>query len=102
MLSEILAHPSTTRETLSRALEAYDHVRVPFSNHVLHGSHSSGKMYEFWHEVGADYDALRPAIAHQWDWVDTEGPEQQLERALRWMQGNREESMVSTASNVTN
>ena len=67
-------------------MQAYDHVRVPFANHVLEGSYTSGRMYEFWNKEGDDYSKLPHAITHQWDWVETDLPEQQIERALRWIQ----------------
>ncbi|KAI0088036.1 FAD/NAD(P)-binding domain-containing protein [Irpex rosettiformis] len=86
VLAGILGDPSTTRDTLLQALQAYDYVRVPFANHVLQGSYASGRMYEFWNVEGADYSKLPHAITHQWDWVKEETPEQQIERALKWVQ----------------
>lgn len=89
MLAGILGHPSTTRETLALALRAYEHVRLPFANHVLRGSFSSGRMYEFWHEI-ADHDELGAAITKQWDWVKGTSPEEQVKTALQWMLDNDE------------
>lgn len=43
-------------------------------------------MYEFWHDEGDDFEKLPHAITHQWDWVETESPEQQIDRALKWIQ----------------
>ena len=42
-------------------------------------------MYEFFHDVGDNYDELSEAIEHQWDWVHKESPEEQVEMAIRWM-----------------
>lgn len=87
VLAGILGHPDTTRENLPRALQAYQHVRLPFANRVLAGSFESGRMYEYWHDsfdVGGS-EGLQQAIIHQWDWVGSESPEQQMERALQWM-----------------
>jgi salicylate hydroxylase len=85
VLAGILGDPSTTVDKLSLALQAYDRVRLPFANHVLEGSNVSGKMYEFWNDEGDDYARLPHAIAHQYEWVETETPEQQIQRALGWM-----------------
>ena len=41
-----------------------------------------------WNDEGDDYAKLPHAITHQWDWVETESPEQQIARALKWIQDN--------------
>lgn len=45
MLARLIGHPRTTKSTLSRALEAYDTVRRPFSQRVAHVSHENGLLY---------------------------------------------------------
>ncbi|KAI0696714.1 FAD/NAD(P)-binding domain-containing protein [Cytidiella melzeri] len=99
VLAGILGDPSTTRDTLTIALQAYDRIRVPFANHVLKGSYESGRMYEFWNEEGEDYERLPHAISHQWDWVESDTPEEQIEKALRWM---REANMQTRSSDHVN
>ena len=47
MLASLLRDPLVTRATLSRALEAYETIRLPQANHVQRGSRQSGIMYEF-------------------------------------------------------
>lgn len=46
VLAALLAHPRVDRETLGRALEAYDAVRVPVAQEVARKSRLNGMMYE--------------------------------------------------------
>ncbi|KAJ4483187.1 FAD/NAD-P-binding domain-containing protein [Lentinula aciculospora] len=75
----------TSLETLPLALEAYQRVRLPFSNHVLKGSFDSGLMYEFNSDYGEDYENLGPAIEKQWDWVEEPSPKEERLRALWYL-----------------
>lgn len=81
-LASILGHPSVTVETLPQALKAYDHVRLPFANHVLEASNNAGKLCQLRSVYGTDEPRVAAAIQNQWGWVDSEDPEAQLERAL--------------------
>ncbi|KAJ3989844.1 FAD/NAD-P-binding domain-containing protein [Lentinula detonsa] len=82
ILAALLEH--ATQETIPFALEAYQHVRLPFANHVLKGSYDSGLMYEFNSEYGEDYKKLGPVIEKQWDWVEEPDPEKERLRALQY------------------
>ncbi|KAJ3999660.1 FAD/NAD-P-binding domain-containing protein [Lentinula boryana] len=84
ILAALLEH--ATHETIPFALEAYQHVRLPFANHVLKGSYDSGLMYEFNSEYGEDYKNLGPVIEKQWDWVEEPDPEKERLRALQYFE----------------
>ena len=86
---------------VTEALRAYEHVRLPFANHILQGSYSSGQMYEFWHDIKDDFEKLGPAIEHQWDWVKCDQPETQLEIALRFMNGRHESTGTASDTSIT-
>ncbi|GJE94484.1 FAD/NAD(P)-binding domain-containing protein [Phanerochaete sordida] len=85
ILAGLLGDPSVTKNNLTDALEAYNHVRVPFANKIIGTSRHAGAMYELRSAHGDDYSTLAPAIQNQWDWVDGEDVLAQLERALKWM-----------------
>lgn len=85
MLASILGHASVTRANLAQALRAYEHVRLPFANHVLSASSNAGKLCQLRSAHGDNEATLAPAIQGQWGWVDSEDPAAQLERALDWM-----------------
>ena len=84
ILAHLLGHPLTTRATLHRALQAYEHVRLPMAHHVMEGSRRSGIMYELQSEFRDKYDVLGPAIERQWDWVGGPNPDEEVQRAVRW------------------
>lgn len=76
----------TSRETLSLALQAYEHVRLPAANDVLKGSRESGLMYEFNHpNFGENYEILGPAIQKQWEWVWASHPDECVEKGLTFL-----------------
>lgn len=54
VLAALLAHPRTDRETLGRALEAYDAVRVPVAQEVARKSRLNGLLYELNAGVGEE------------------------------------------------
>ena len=90
-----MGNSKTTMKTLALALKAYEHIRLPMASHVLQGSRDSGRMYEFNGPQGEDYNILGPAIQGQWDWIRASTPEEDVERALAWMQSSLEiEKMV--------
>ena len=68
--------------TLSRALTAYERVRLPMANHVLKGSRQSGNMYEFNGCLGDNLAPLGPMIGSQWDWLWDTTPQSERERAV--------------------
>ena len=53
VLASLLINPLTTRETLPKALEAYDSIRRPLAQSVLENSRATGFVFEFKTE---DYD----------------------------------------------
>ena len=83
ILAEVLGHPDTTLTTLSRALSAYERIRLPMANHVLKGSKQSGDMYEFNGPLGDELAVLGPQIGRQWDWLWSTTPQSERDRALR-------------------
>lgn len=54
VLAALLAHPRADRETLGRALEAYDAVRVPVAQEVARKSRLNGLLYELNAGVGEE------------------------------------------------
>lgn len=85
MLAGILGDPSVTRENLPQALKAYEHVRLPFANHVLKASSNAGRICQLRSAEGTDETKVALAMQNQWGWVDSEDPQAQLQRALEWM-----------------
>ena len=85
ILAGILGHHTVTSSNLPEALKAYEHVRLPFANHVMQRSRAAGALYELRSGHGNDYAALGSAIDNQWSWVESEDPAAELERAIRWM-----------------
>jgi salicylate hydroxylase len=90
ILASILGDASVTHDSLPDALRAYEHVRRPFANHVLEASTHAGRLCELRGGPRDDEVALAPALQNQWGWVGGEDPNEQLERALRWMHEARE------------
>ena len=82
ILAEVLGHPDTTLTTLSRALSAYERIRLPMANHVLKGSRQSGDMYEFNGCLHDNLAPLGPMIGSQWDWLWDTYPQGERDRAL--------------------
>jgi salicylate hydroxylase len=72
-----------TPDSLSRALEAYQAVRMPAANTVLTGSYDSGMMYEFNGGDGVEYGKLGEAIQRQWKWIDETSVEEDLVIAVK-------------------
>ena len=85
VLASILGDPSVTRDNLPLALKAYEHVRLPFANHILEASANAGKLCQLRSEHRDNEETLAPALQGQWGWVGSEDPQDQFLRALRWM-----------------
>lgn len=64
VLAALLAHPRTDRETLGRALEAYDAVRVPVAQEVARKSRLNGLLYELNAGVGEELNVGGPDDEH--------------------------------------
>ncbi|EIM81336.1 uncharacterized protein STEHIDRAFT_150288 [Stereum hirsutum FP-91666 SS1] len=94
LFSSLLGEPSVTPDSLSIALEAYEHIRQPLAHHVQTGSRVSGQLYEF--EFGEDYEALGPAIEMQWRWLWEGSAEEDVRRGLEWMRTCRDGGMQLT------
>lgn len=115
VLAALLAHPRTDRETLGRALEAYDAVRVPVAQEVARKSRLNGLLYELNAGVGpgSEFDpgrdgggedevseeekegerlaALAAAIMeiHKWEWEEpAEGQPREAVRLFEAMVSN--------------
>lgn len=67
VLAALLAHPGVDRETLGRALEAYDAVRVPVAQEVARKSRLNGMMYEL--NAGGG-EELHAGVGHGGEVVD--------------------------------
>lgn len=89
ILAGILGHHSVTSKNLSEALQAYEYVRRPFANNIIETSRAAGAFYELRSAEKDQYTTLVPAIRNQWSWVESEDPEDQLGRALRWLANDR-------------
>ncbi|KAF8920765.1 FAD/NAD-P-binding domain-containing protein [Mucidula mucida] len=72
ILSTILSHPSITRENVTKALEIYSEIRVPFSRHVLESSRATG--------VDCALHDERMQAEMEWAW--TWRPEDEQKKAL--------------------
>ncbi len=80
----LLGHPSTTRETVARALKAYEHVRLSMAQHVMEASRTSGRLSGLDPAYGEDYEKLGQDLERQWDWIAGPDPLTELERAIHW------------------
>lgn len=88
-------HPLTTRETLSVALKAYEHVRAPMAKHVLKASRENGVMYEFDSpELEDDYTRLSTAIEKQFEWIWSTHPEDEVNRAITYLASSSDGSSL--------
>ncbi|KAI0820279.1 salicylate hydroxylase [Trametes gibbosa] len=99
VLARLLTDPRTTRDTLPRALRAYDSVRRPFAQRVQDGSRENGLLYTlnypglaFDGPVAEDHDAsaeklaqIRTRIQQNWEWAWETTVDADLQRALRML-----------------
>ncbi|KAF7798745.1 hypothetical protein EIP86_009970 [Pleurotus ostreatoroseus] len=84
VLAGLLGHPSTTRDTVARALKAYEYVRLPTANHVGQVSRDMGRIYELDPAYGKILDELADGMERLFDWVGGPDAPAELERAVRW------------------
>jgi salicylate hydroxylase len=89
----VLGHPTTTRESLSRALYVYDTIRRPMALQVVEKSRTSGHYLEF-HGKALDFDdidnekqlfelkKLGAAIDKNWEWAWATSVDKSVEAAL--------------------
>ena len=87
VLAAILGDRRTTRQKIKHTLATYERIRKPIVDHVVQGSNTNGKMYEFnmGYEKGLDH--LSHSISRQWDWLWEHLPEKQVENALEQLYG---------------
>ncbi|KAJ6513511.1 hypothetical protein DFH09DRAFT_1197196 [Mycena vulgaris] len=96
ILATVLGHPSTTRETLPRALRVFDEIRRPAAVGVVEASRMNGRYHSF--EVdGVDlnrysgpqlWDKLQKvytAIVKNWEWTWTTSIDGSIQDALRML-----------------
>ncbi|RDB27667.1 Salicylate hydroxylase [Hypsizygus marmoreus] len=95
ILATLLGHPNTTRDTLDRALEIFDHVRRPKAHKVQEGSRINGQRFSF---HGYDFDELRgeelldalhsfsEAFTKSWEWAWTTSIDGSVQEALRMLE----------------
>jgi hypothetical protein len=88
MLATVLGHPSTTRETLPRALRVYDEIRRPAAHAASAATRLNGRYFSFTAE-GLDFD--RYSGPQQWD---------QLQKLFGKIVKNWEWSAFSSAGNA--
>lgn len=94
----MLGHPSTTKDTLGRALHAYDVVRRPFAQSVAAGSWENGLLMTFNHpefpltgheseeEKNAILDRTVQRIAVNMEWASKTRIEDDVQCALDILQ----------------
>lgn len=93
MLAGLLGHPSVTKANLTRALKAYERVRLPFVKDVMEASARAGAIYELRDAQGNDYDTFVQSLHEMWQWVGTDDPQDQLKRAVGELIVERETSV---------
>ncbi|KAJ6551770.1 salicylate hydroxylase [Mycena capillaripes] len=91
ILGRVLAHPSTTRATVSTALKVYSDIRQPFANGIVDKSRLVGLIYDFsapgmYDGVDSENEAeglreITAAIKHEWEWVSQHGLQDDWQRA---------------------
>ncbi|KAF8880242.1 salicylate hydroxylase [Gymnopilus junonius] len=70
ILSTLLGHPLTTRDTISRALNIYDHIRRPFALQVQERSRLNGQYFTL-SAPEIDFDFLKTLaqiFTKNWEW----------------------------------
>ncbi|EKM54254.1 uncharacterized protein PHACADRAFT_257977, partial [Phanerochaete carnosa HHB-10118-sp] len=86
ILAGVLGHPSVTRRSISLALKAYEHIRLPSAADVMSRSGKTGPIYEFRSpDSGDDHTSWISALRKQFDWIYGEDPAKQLKSATEWM-----------------
>ncbi|KIK96086.1 hypothetical protein PAXRUDRAFT_139274 [Paxillus rubicundulus Ve08.2h10] len=80
-LATVLGHPSTTLETVPRALAVYDKLRRPFSSAVALGSKLNGELFMLQSDVPLTERA--EAVTKNWEWAWLSELDESLEEAVR-------------------
>ncbi|KAJ7838496.1 hypothetical protein B0H14DRAFT_3870038 [Mycena olivaceomarginata] len=97
ILGRVLAHPSTTRATVSTALKVYSDIRQPYTNSIVEKSRLVGLIYEFaapglYDGVDRENEAkglreIGAAIKNEWEWVSQHGLQDDWRRAEKLLNG---------------
>ena len=92
ILGALIAHPLTTRDTLSTVLKIHESIRLPHANDVMNRSRKSGKLYEIGLPEYAALDkeindpellsGLGEAIRDVWKWAWTTDIDDDKTRAI--------------------
>ncbi|KAH9479171.1 FAD-dependent monooxygenase str9 [Psilocybe cubensis] len=99
ILATLLGHPLTTRETLTRALGIYDHVRRPFAHKVYQKSRLNGQYFTLNtpeidfnsvpdHELLAKLRILGQVFTKNWEWAWTTSLGSSVQEALRLLESS--------------
>ncbi|KJA23632.1 hypothetical protein HYPSUDRAFT_215178 [Hypholoma sublateritium FD-334 SS-4] len=94
ILGLLLGHPSTTRATLSRALQIYDDIRRPFSQRVQERSRLNGQYFTLScqeidfnaipeHEMLTKLKILGKVFTKNWEWAWMSSLGGSVEEAMR-------------------
>ncbi|KAJ7698138.1 hypothetical protein B0H17DRAFT_1051225 [Mycena rosella] len=94
ILATVLGHPSTTRETIPRALRIFDEIRRPAAAGVMEACRLNGRYFSFELD-GVDLDhyagpqlwdklqKLHGAVVKNWEWAWTTSVDGSIQDALR-------------------
>ncbi|KAF5379482.1 hypothetical protein D9615_006637 [Tricholomella constricta] len=95
VLATLLGHPSTTRETLHRALHIFDVVRRPKALEVAEKSRRNGQLFMLQDQsfealskkaIQDTLSALSEEFTKTWEWAWTTSIDEDLQEALRLLQ----------------
>jgi len=101
ILSTVLGHRITTRETITRALRIYDHIRRPFSHKVQERARLNGQYFTFnCKEIDFDNIPERELIpklkilgqifSKNWEWVWTTSMGPSVIETIRLLESSHE------------
>ncbi|KAJ7097196.1 hypothetical protein B0H15DRAFT_33887 [Mycena belliarum] len=97
ILATVLGHPSTTRETVPRALRIFDEIRRPVAAGVAEGSRVNGQYFSLAVE-GVDFDrysgkqlwdklqGMHAEVVKNWEWTWTTSVDGMMKTALRMLE----------------
>ncbi|KAJ7625713.1 hypothetical protein FB45DRAFT_922131 [Roridomyces roridus] len=99
ILATVLGHPSTTRETLARALRIHDEIRRPAALGVQESSRLNGRYFSFSADgVGHDFERcqgtqlwdrlqkLHGLVVKNWEWAWATSVDGSIQNALRMLE----------------
>jgi len=89
VLSQLLSHPSTSKEDLEVVLKAYDTVRRPRANSVLRGSYAAGEIYELAGPSGGTLEDVKNDLVGLWNFVWHHDLEEDVRQAIHLVEQGR-------------